>query len=105
MNVHRARLNRSDFQSFGVYRKDARIDQLATGSRRTPTLTQVRPMSKRTSIYALAAVAALGITALATSSASAFGGHGPGGMHGPMGGSVKPPGPMGLIIKPNKPVV
>jgi hypothetical protein len=65
-------------------------------------------MFKRTSIYALAAVAALGVTALATSSASARAGGGAGGpvgMHGPMGVSVKPHGPMGLSIKPNKPVV
>src|SRR2546430_17124174 len=84
-------------------------DKLATGSYRTPTLDQVRPMSKRTSIYALAAVAALGITALATSSASAYVPHGPMGVsvkpHGPMGVSIKPHGPMGVIIKPKGPVV
>ena len=66
-------------------------------------------MSKRTSIYALAAVAALGITALATSSASAYVPHGPMGVsvkpHGPMGVSIKPHGPMGVIIKPKGPVV
>lgn len=70
-------------------------------------------MFKRTSIYALAAVAALGITALGTSSASAFGGHGAGGMrgpvggHGPMGVSIKPSKAIvtGLVIRPNKPVV
>jgi hypothetical protein len=61
-------------------------------------------MFKRTSIYALAAVAALGVTALATSSASARAG-GPVGMHGPMAVSVKPHLPMGVSIKPNKPVV
>jgi hypothetical protein len=58
-------------------------------------------MFKRTSIYALAAVAALGVTALATTDASARAGA-PVGMHGPMGVSVKP---MGVSIKPNKPVV
>ena len=62
-------------------------------------------MSTRTSIYALAAVAAFGITALTTSSASALGGHSFGGMHGPMGVSVKPHGPMGVMIKPKGPVV
>ena len=60
-------------------------------------------MFKRTSIFALTAVAALGMTALATSSASALGGHG--GMHGPMGVSVKPHGPMGVSIKPKGPLV
>jgi hypothetical protein len=66
-------------------------------------------MFKRTSIFALTAVAALGMTALATSSASARAGAGAGGpvgMHGPMGVSVnKPHLPMGVSIKPNKPVV
>src|SRR5262249_27167809 len=66
-------------------------------------------MSTRTSIYALAAVAALGITALTTSSASAFGGHGPMGFQGPAPGprgvSSKPHGPMGVSIKPKGPVV
>jgi len=56
-------------------------------------------MTKRTSIYALAAVAALGITALATSSASAYV------PHGPMGVKVQPHGPMGVSIKPKGPVV
>jgi hypothetical protein len=83
-------------------------------------------MFTRSSIYALAAVAALGVTALATSSASARP-MGPMGMkvsaHGPMGVSVKPHvqglvinkpqvqglvikqhGPQGVIIKP-KPIV
>lgn len=66
-------------------------------------------MTKRTSFYALAAAAALGITALATSSASAFVPHGPMGVsvkpHGPMGVSIKPHGPMGVIIKPKFPIV
>jgi hypothetical protein len=62
-------------------------------------------MFKRTSIFALTAVAALGMTALATSSASARP-SGPVGMHGPMGVSVnKPHLPMGVSLKPNKPVV
>jgi hypothetical protein len=62
-------------------------------------------MFKRTSIFALTAVAALGMTALATLSASARAG-GPVGMHGPMGVSVnKPHLPMGVSLKPNKPVV
>jgi hypothetical protein len=60
-------------------------------------------MFTRSSIYALAAVAA--VTALATSSASA--GHGPMGMkvpaHGPMGVSIKPHGPQGIVIKPQGP--
>jgi hypothetical protein len=58
-------------------------------------------MFKRTSIYALAAVAALGVTSLATSSAFALGGHGNGGMHGP----VAAHGPMGVSVKPHKPMV
>jgi hypothetical protein len=64
----------------------------------------------RTSIFALTAVAALGMTALATSNASAravgaVGGmHGAVAAHGPMGVSIKAHGPMG-IAKPNKPVV
>jgi hypothetical protein len=70
-------------------------------------------MFTRSSIYALAAVAALGVTALATSSASA---HGPMGMkvpaHGPMGVSLQPhvqglvinkPQVQGLVIKPHGP--
>jgi hypothetical protein len=70
----------------------------------------------RSSIFALAAVAALGATALAPSSALAFGrfggmggggfGHG-GGMgmgHGPMGLSVHPGGPMGLSVHPRGPM-
>jgi hypothetical protein len=79
--------------------KASGIHQQANGSRRTATLDQVRPMSKRTSIYALAAVAALGITALAPTSASAYV------PHGPMGVSVKPHGPMGIVIKPHPPIV
>jgi len=63
-------------------------------------------MFNRTSIYALAAVAALGFSALATSSASARGFGGPVGGHGPMGVSInKGHGPMGVSLKPNKPVV
>jgi len=81
------------------------MHQWATGSHRASTLDQVKPMSTRTSIFALAAVAALGITALTTSSASALGGHGFSGMHGPMGVSIKPHGPMGVMIKPKGPIV
>ena len=68
-------------------------------------------MSKRTSIYAVAAVAALGIAALASSTASAYVPHGPMGVavkpHGPMGVVIKPKGPVvtGIIIKPKPPVV
>ena len=68
-------------------------------------------MSTRTSIYAVAAVVALGITALATSSASAFVPHGPMGVavkpHGPMGVMIKPKGPVvtGIVIKPKLPIV
>jgi hypothetical protein len=64
-------------------------------------------MTKRTSILALAAAAAIGVTTLATSSASAFGPHGPMGFkpHGPMGVSIKPHGPMGVVIKPKFPIV
>ena len=63
-------------------------------------------MFNRTSIYALAAVAALGFTAVATSSASARGA-GPVGMHGPMGVSLRPNKPVvtGLIINRKPPMV
>ena len=51
-------------------------------------------MLTRSSIYALAAVAALGVTALATSSASAR-------PMGPMGMKVPAHGPMGVSVKPH----
>jgi hypothetical protein len=54
-------------------------------------------MSTRSSILAMAAVAALGTTTLTTSSAFAFG-------HGPMGVKVRPQGPMGVKIPPHGPI-
>jgi hypothetical protein len=68
-------------------------------------------MFTRTSSYALAAVAALGIGALAPSSASAHVPHGPMGLkftpHGPMGVAIKPHFPVvtGIVIKPHPPIV